>query len=84
MSLKSPLQLIFTNRDYNLLNMRIEESGESGELKTVGAILWHICPGKGVIYEMTDEFNNCLPYDFKNIVFQRFIATGASGSGNIL
>ena len=27
--------------------------------------------GKGVIYEMTDEFNNTLPYDFKNIMFKR-------------
>lgn len=27
--------------------------------------------GKGVIYEMTDEFNNTLPYDFKNIMFRR-------------
>lgn len=28
--------------------------------------------GKGVIYEMTDEFNNTLPYDFKNIMFKRY------------
>ena len=26
--------------------------------------------GKGVVYEMTDEFNNFLPYDFKNIQFK--------------
>lgn len=30
--------------------------------------------GKGVIYEMTDEFNNTLPYDFKNIMFCRYNA----------
>ncbi len=27
--------------------------------------------GKGVIYEMEDEWNNRLPYDFKNIQFKR-------------
>ena len=27
--------------------------------------------GKGVIYRMIDEFNNDLPYDFKNIQFKR-------------
>jgi len=31
--------------------------------------------GKGIIYEMTDEFNNTLPYDFKNIMFKRYPAT---------
>ena len=34
--------------------------------------------GKGVIYEMTDEFGNCLPYDFKNIQFKRFAIMGQS------
>jgi hypothetical protein len=33
--------------------------------------------GKGVIYEMTDEFNNTLPYDFKNIMFKRYAAINA-------
>ena len=28
--------------------------------------------GKGVIYRMIDEFNNDVPYDFKNIQFVRF------------
>lgn len=32
--------------------------------------------GKGVIYEMTDEFNNTLPYDFKNIQFKRLYSSG--------
>ena len=32
--------------------------------------------GKGVIYEMIDEFNNTLPYDFKNIQFKRYHTTG--------
>ena len=27
--------------------------------------------GKGVIYRMIDEFNNDVPYDFKNILFRR-------------
>lgn len=34
--------------------------------------------GKGVIYEMTDEFNNTLPYDFKNIMFMRCAVTNSS------
>ena len=29
--------------------------------------------GKGVIYRMIDEFNNDVPYDFKNIQFKRYI-----------
>lgn len=33
--------------------------------------------GKGVIYEMIDEFNNTLPYDFKNIMFKRYSAINA-------
>ncbi len=33
---------------------------------------WVYSPNsKGIIYEMTDEFNNTLPYDFKNIMFCR-------------
>lgn len=35
--------------------------------------------GKGVIYEMRDEWNNCLPYDFKNIQFKRYMITGTLG-----
>ena len=31
---------------------------------------------KGVIYEMVDEFDNNLPYDFKNIQFKRYSTTG--------
>ena len=31
--------------------------------------------GKGVIYRMIDEWNNDCPYDFKNILFQRFAVT---------
>ena len=34
--------------------------------------------GKGVIYYMTDEFKNDLPYDFKNIQFKRYKITGKS------
>ncbi len=31
--------------------------------------------GKGVIYEMQDEFSNKCPYDFKNIMFARYKIT---------
>ena len=31
--------------------------------------------GKGVIYEMEDEWGNKLPYDFKNVQFKRYRAT---------
>lgn len=35
---------------------------------TIQSIEWHLCPqGKGTIYRMVDEFNNSLPYDFKNL-----------------
>lgn len=33
--------------------------------------------GKGVIYRMIDEFNNDVPYDFKNIQFKRKLTDGA-------
>ena len=34
--------------------------------------------GKGVIYRMIDEFQNDVPYDFKNIQFKRYIITGVT------
>ena len=34
--------------------------------------------GKGVIYRMIDEFDNDIPYDFKNIQFKRFKITGTT------
>ncbi len=34
--------------------------------------------GKGVIYEMQDEWGNSLPYDFKNVQFLRFPIMGQS------
>ena len=37
--------------------------------------------GKGVIYRMIDEFNNDVPYDFKNIQFARDWSTIAPDSG---
>ena len=37
--------------------------------------------GKGVIYRMIDEFNNDVPYDFKNIQFARDLAVIAPDSG---
>ena len=33
---------------------------------------------KGVIYEMTDEFNNTCPYDFKNILQVRYLVSGTN------
>ena len=33
--------------------------------------------GKGVIYRMIDEWNNDVPYDFKNIQFKRYILEAA-------
>lgn len=35
-----------------------------------------LLPGKGVIYQMQDEFDNNLPYDFKNIKTQRNLGDG--------
>jgi hypothetical protein len=40
---------------------------------------WADESGKGVIYEMTDEFDNTLPYDFKNIQFKRLNSSGRVG-----
>ena len=37
--------------------------------------------GKGVIYRMIDEWNNDIPYDFKNIMFARDWSTIAPDSG---
>ena len=46
--------------------------------------------GKGVIYRMIDEWNNDVPYDFKNINFKRYIieadnafATSVANGGEI-
>ena len=33
--------------------------------------------GKGVIYRMIDEWNNDVPYDFKNIQFKRYVLEAA-------
>lgn len=41
---------------------------------------WADTNGKGVIYEMTDEFNNTLPYDFKNIMFKRYVVSQGNNS----
>ena len=32
---------------------------------------WAVSEGKGVVYQLIDEFNNDLPYDFKSIQFRR-------------
>lgn len=36
--------------------------------------------GKGVIYRMIDEFENDLPYDFKNVQFKRYKITSTTDS----
>ena len=36
---------------------------------------WADTKGKGVIYRMIDEWNNDCPYDFKNILFDRYVDT---------
>lgn len=36
--------------------------------------------GKGVIYRMIDEFDNDIPYDFKNVQFKRYKITGTTDS----
>ena len=38
--------------------------------------------GKGVIYEMTDEWGNTLPYDFKNVQFRRYLIKGQLAVNN--
>ena len=38
--------------------------------------------GKGVIYQMIDEFENDLPYDFKNIQFKRYKITAKTTAAN--
>ena len=35
--------------------------------------------GKGVIYRMIDEYGNDLPYDFKNIMFKRWLYADGGG-----
>lgn len=40
--------------------------------------------GKGVIYEMVDEFNNKCGYDFKNIQFKRYMVTACAGAPDLI
>ena len=51
--------------------------GEStyDDLGDEDGIVENIINGKGVIYRMIDEWNNDIPYDFKNIQFKRFAVT---------
>lgn len=45
--------------------------------QTLGAYNFEtVLPGTGVVYSMTDEFGNTLPYDFKSIKFQRNFGSG--------
>lgn len=39
--------------------------------------------GKGVIYRLVDEFGNECPYDFKNILFQRYLCTDNTQNGDV-
>ena len=41
---------------------------------------WADTHGKGVIYNMRDEFGNEAPFDFKNVMFQRRLITAADYS----
>ena len=57
-----------SDNQYNIttLGSCLENNGfvlESDEFEA------NIEEGKGVIYELTDEFNNTVPYDFKNLMF---------------
>lgn len=36
--------------------------------------------GRGVIYYMKDEWNNEAPYDFKNVLFKRYLITSVNDS----
>ena len=40
--------------------------------------------GKGVIYELEDEFKNKAPYDFKNIQFKRYMVTATTKTATAL
>lgn len=39
--------------------------------------------GKGVIYRLVDEFGNECPYDFKNILFQRYLCADNTTNGDV-
>ena len=39
--------------------------------------------GKGVIYRLVDEFGNECPYDFKNILFQRYLCADNTQNGDV-
>ena len=66
--------------DILLTNTENPKSGDTAELSSIGSInvyvydyknIGEIAEGKGVIYQMIDEYNNDCPYDFKNIQFLR-------------
>ena len=39
--------------------------------------------GKGVIYRMIDEWQNDMPYDFKNVQYKRFMVSDHSNNGEL-
>ena len=39
--------------------------------------------GKGIIYYMKDEFGNEAPYDFKNVLFKRYLITSSPGATSL-
>ena len=45
---------------------------------------WASSSGKGVIYHMTDEYNNECPYDFKNIQFKRYKVSAFSSCSSLV
>lgn len=57
-----------------------DDSGHSG----MGVIEYAPPSGKGVIYRMIDEFNNDVPYDFKNILFKRYKITACQKAPSLV
>jgi hypothetical protein len=57
----------FTNSDLSAWKLKYKLENDDVNYGWVDSV-----NGKGFIYEMTDEFNNTLPYDFKNIMFKRY------------
>ena len=59
----------------------IEGMGEMiDNFPVMGVVHENQAPGKGVIWEMEDEYNNLCPYDFKNIQFKRCLISSTQDS----
>lgn len=61
--------LVFTETRWPFANVTpaYTNSSGTGNALTISAV--HTSSGTGVIYRMIDEFNNDIPYDFKNIQY---------------